>query len=187
MDPETVTTLLDRLRSGDDSASGRLYEMVQAELHSRARKLMGAAGPHTLQPTALVHEAWMRIERSGSSAGDREHFLAVASRAMRSVLIDHARAKQAAKRDGGERVLLDDALDVFAERVPDVLELNDELERLAEADPRSARVVELRFFGGLSIEDAASVLGVGHATVERDWRFARAWLSSRLTGEGDGA
>ncbi|MEO0651988.1 MAG: ECF-type sigma factor, partial [Planctomycetota bacterium] len=108
------------------------------------------------------------------------------AKAMRSVLVDHARARQARKRDGGARVLLDEALAVYSSRVPDVLELHDELERLAELDGRMARIVELRFFAGLSIEETADSLGIGHATVERSWQTARAWLRTRLEG-GDGS
>ena len=185
MNRPDATLLLERLREGDADAGAALFELVYGELRARAGALLGAGGGHTLQATALVNEAWMRLDRAGSTPENRAHFLAVAAKAMRSVLVDHARAKRARKRDGGERILLDEALVVYSSRVPDVLELHDELERLTALDARMARVVELRFFGGLSIDETARVLGVGHATVERAWQTARAWLRSRLTDGQD--
>jgi RNA polymerase sigma factor (TIGR02999 family) len=176
-----VTILLERLRGGDVAAADALYLAVYTELHARARRLLGSGAGHTLQATALVHEAWMRLDRAGTPSNDRGHFLAVAARAMRSVLVDHARAKASSRRQGSEvRILLDEALAVYEQRVPDLLELHEELERLAVLDPRLAKVVELRFFGGLSIAEVAEVLELGHATVERDWQAARAYLASRL-------
>ncbi|QDU65383.1 ECF-type sigma factor [Engelhardtia mirabilis] len=182
-----VTVLLQRLKGGDESAGEALFEVVYGDLHDRARRMLGSGAGHTLQATALIHEAWLKLDHAGSDPGDRGHFLAIAAKAMRSVLVDHARAKSAAKRpDSRQRVLLDEALAVYADRVPDVLELNDELDRLAELDARLARIVELRFFGGLSIAETADVMQLGHATVERGWQSARAWLASRLGPDGAG-
>lgn len=181
MRQDDVTVLLQRLKGGDESAGQALFEVVYGDLHGRAQRMLGGGAGHTLQATALIHEAWLKLDHAGARPNDRGHFLAVAAKAMRSVLVDHARAKAAAKRpSSGARVLLDEALAVYSTRVPDVLELHDELERLAELDERSARIVELRFFGGLSIAETADVLGLGHATVERGWQSARAWLASRL-------
>lgn len=186
MNAPNATILLERLKDGDPSAGEALFELVYGDLRARAGALIGRDAGHTLQATALVNEAWMRIDKAGSTPDNRAHFLAVAAKAMRSVLVDHARARNARKRDGGARVLLDEALAVYSSRVPDVLELHDELERLGELDERMARIVELRFFAGLSIEETAATLGIGHATVERTWQTARAWLRTRLEG-GDGS
>lgn len=190
MNPDPVQHLLERLQAGDPAAGEELFEIVYGDLHSRARRLLADSAPHTLQATALVHEAWLKLhgnEGAARNANDRAHFVAVAAKAMRSVLVDHARGKQALKRGGGNaRVILDEALAVYTSRVPDVIELHEELDKLQDLDERLARVVELRFFGGLSIAEAASVLGIGHATVERDWQAARAYLAGRL-GAGDDA
>jgi RNA polymerase sigma factor (TIGR02999 family) len=181
---DPVKLLLERVRAGDPDASAELFELVYGDLRSRARALMAGGVPQTLQTTALVHEAWMKLRGPGSEARDRAHFMAVAAKAMRSVLVDAARARGTLKR-GGNRMLLEEALNLHAERVPDVAELHSELERLAELDERLARIVEMRFFGGLTIEEVAEVLELGHATVERDWRAARAWLAARLAPEGE--
>ena len=159
-----------------------LFGVLYDELRRVARRYMGGQSPaHTLQPTALVHEAWMRVVKADEAVlEDRERFLAVAARAMRSVLVDSARRRNAQKRDGGERIPLEDILPSFEERAVDLVALDEALGQLAERSERAAQVVELRFFGGLSIEDTARVLNQSTATVERDWRSARAWLSSRL-------
>ena len=184
MTQRDVTVLLERLRGGDEDAGAALFQTLYGDLHARARRLIGPAAGHTLQATALVHEAWLKLDRAGVPDGDRGRFLAVAAR---SVLGDHARARAAEKRPGSRpRLVLDEALAVYAERVPDVLELHDELERLAELDPRGARIVELRFFGGLTIEETAEALELGHATVERGWQSARAYLATRLTDGSPG-
>jgi len=139
-------------------------------------------GPHhTLQPTALVHEAWMRL--TGGHFIDRGHFAAVAAKAMRSVLVDHARRRGTLKRGGGRvRAELDGVLALFNESSPDLLALDDALRRLGENDPELARIVELRFFGGLSIEETARVLASSTASVTRGWRVARMWLVRGLEG-----
>lgn len=183
---EDVTGLLGRVAAGDAAAEGRLYEALQAELRRIARAQLGArSGDHTLQPTALVNEAWLRMAKSGGAkAADRRVFLALAARAMRTALIDHARRKQAAKRNGSaSRVALDSSeldnealertLTLCNERGFDALDLDDALERIAKDEPRHAKLVELRFFGGLTREEAAEVLGVSRATAARDWELVR--------------
>src|SRR5262249_31683920 len=146
------------------------------------RYMSGERAHHTLQPTALIHEAWLRMlgERS-SEWNDRAHFLALAARAMRQVLIDHARRRDAGKRGGGEqRLALDAALEVYARRGPDLLVLEEALARLEQLDPQLGRIVELRFFGGASNEEAAVGLGVSTRTIERGWKTAQAWLRAEL-------
>lgn len=179
-DVATVTVLLQRMASGDARAADELLPLVYAELHELAASLMRGQGPdHTLQPTALIHEAWLRF--SGGSFDNREHFAAVAAKAMRSVLVDHARGKQTEKRGGAlERAPLDAVAEVFAERAPDMLALDGALERLARMDPELAKIVELRFFAGLSVEETARTLGSSTASVTRSWRVARMWLLREL-------
>lgn len=192
--PDPIGHLLERVRAGDEEASAELFELVYGDLRSRAQSLLSGGSPNTLQATALVHEAWLKLRGPADDFRDRSHFLAVAAKAMRSVLIDHLRARGALKRGGGRssedverRLLLEEAIEVYSSRVPDMLELHDELERLAELDERLAQLVELRFFGGLTVDEVAEVQGVGRATVERDWRAARAFLAARLRPEaGDG-
>lgn len=189
VDPSTqddsgdATLLLARLRSGDSAAEGRLYELLQEELRGLAQaQLNGSAGHHTLQPTALVNEAWVRLAKAaGTPPKDRAHFLAVAARAMRTALVDHARRKGAAKRGGsGRRESLDEALDrtlqLCVDRGIDPLDLDEALERLSRDEPRQARIIELRFFGGLTRLEVAEVLGISRATVARDWELARHFL-----------
>ena len=193
--PDPIGHLLERVRAGDEEASAELFELVYGDLRSRAQSLLSGGSPNTLQATALVHEAWLKLRGPADDFRDRSHFLAVAAKAMRSVLIDHLRARGALKRGGGRssedverRLLLEEAIEVYSSRVPDMLELHDELERLAELDERLAQLVELRFFGGLTVDEVAEVQGVGRATVERDWRAARAFLAARLRPEaGDGS
>jgi len=169
-----------RLLGGDaDDPS----ELVYAELRRLAAAfLRRERAGHTLQPTALVHEAWAKLARlSASHWQSRAHFLAVAARAMRRVLVNHALARQSLKRGGDRRqVTLDAPLRSPGGGV-DTLELHDAIERLADLDARKARLVEMRFFAGMSVEEVATVLGVSRSTVEADWRFARAWLSRELS------
>lgn len=170
--------------SGELPSPERLLRLAYDELRAIAqRHLRGERADHTLVPTALVHEAWMRLGDQGPF-NDRAHFLHAASRAMRHVLVDHARARAAEKRDAGVRVTFTDDLAGDAVSLTDVLTIDEALTRLGEAEPRWARVVELRFFAGLDVEEAAGVLGVSSATVKRDWRFARAWLARELGGPG---
>lgn len=156
--------------------------VVYAELRRRAEDyLRRERANHTLQPTALVHEAYAKLAASVQSGfRDRSHFIASTARAMREILVDHARARRSAKRGGDAgRVTLHDVA-TPAERGVDVLELHEALERLAALDARKARMVELRFFGGLSIDEIARELEVSHMTVSNDWRMAQAWLSREL-------
>lgn len=146
---------------------------------------------HTLQPTALVHEAWLKVQKAldgGSSLNDRNHFLSVASTAMRQVLVNHARDKKAQKRGGEQqRLPLDECLDAIQAETGDLGEWDELLAKLAAEHQRPARVVEMRVFGGMTIEQAAAALGVSPATVKVDWRFARAWLQRANEGPGVGA
>lgn len=183
-----VTTLLQVWGEGDETALNELLPLVYGELHRQAERFMRAqpAG-HTLQTTAVVHEAYLRLVDRGTGGAEwqgRAQFFALASRAMRSALIDHARARRSAKRGGALRQLTLRAVDDVAGSEPDVdvLALDEALTRLAALDPRQAQVVELRYFGGLSIDEAAETLDVSHATVERDWRTARLWLKRELEG-----
>ena len=178
-----VTALLLQWNDDGKEALDRLMPLVADELRQRAAGYLGRerAG-HTLQPTALVNELYLRLlERRQASWQGRAHFFAFAARVMRRILVDHARARDAAKR-GGEMitVTLDEALDVPIAAGVDLLALEDALERLAALDAEQARIVELRFFGGLSARETAEVLGVGEATVHRRWASARAWLYGQL-------
>lgn len=184
-----VTSLLHRIAAGQHDARGRLAELVYDELRAlAARQLRGARG-ETLQPTALVHEAWLKIQRAldhGADVRDRQHFLAIASKAMRQVLINHARDRKASKRGAGAaRVPLDECLDALEAEAGDVLELDDLLARFAAEHPRPAQIVELRVFGGMLVEEVARVLGLAESTVKLDWRFARAWLQKALPMRGE--
>ncbi len=182
-----VTRLLGRLSDGDTGAAGALLPLLYDELRRVAGRLMirERAG-HTLQPTALVHEAWMRLIDAGESSSwnNRAHFVSVAARAMRNVLVDHARRRNAEKRGGDhERVPLDSVLSYFEERSLGVIELSEAVDRLQEVDEQLARIVELRFFAGLTIDQTARVLAVSTPTVERGWRVARMWLREQLGGD----
>ena len=182
-----ITVYLQRMRGGDPRAAGELLPLVYEELRAMAGQMMRAERPgHTLQPTALVHEAWLKIDRAadgGIDVRDRQHFLAVAATAMRQVLVNHARDRRAQKRGGDAvRVPLDEHLDMLENRAGNLVELDDVLQQFAHAHPRPAQVVELRVFGGLTIEEAARVLGVADSTISEDWRFARVWLARRLPG-----
>ena len=179
-----VTQLLDRWRSGDDEALDRLIPLVHEELKRVARHHMRSerAG-HTLQPTALINEAYLRLIGLTNVAWDgRSHFFAVSAGIMRRILIDHARKRQAAKRGGNQaQVPIDESLSLFApERSEELLALDDALTRLAKLDPRQTQVVELRYFAGLTVDETAAVLGISPKTVKRDWAVARAWLRAEI-------
>lgn len=179
-----VSALLLTWRNGDRGALDRLVPLVHDELRRLAEQCMRGERPgHTLQPTALVHEAYLRLVDANIAWQDRAHFFAVAATTMRRVLVDHARAKGRAKRDG-KPVSLEDSLLVAADRADDFLVVNEALDRLAAQDARAARVVELHFFGGLTYEETAEALGISAATVDRDLRFARAWLHRELVEQG---
>lgn len=188
-----VTEIVTRLKDagGPDQASAEdLLPYVYDELRMLARRYLGRERPgHTLQPTALVHEAYIRlVDQSKMDWQGRTHFFAVGARVMRHLLIDHARGKGRAKRGGDRRkVTLADGLTPFGGLeldTEDLLALNEGLDRLAELDARQARVVELRFFGGLTVPEVALVLGVSKRTVEGDWAHARAWLKRELSRKG---
>jgi RNA polymerase sigma factor (TIGR02999 family) len=179
-----ITALLARYRDGDRDAFDRLLPMVYAELHGRAHRQLALRRPgDTLVTTALVHEAWLKLAGSAAQSwNDRIHFFAVASRAMRQILVDAARRKTAGKRGGGARALSLDPADLATpDRAEELVALDEALTRLAALDDRLARTVELRFFGGLSVEETAEALGVSPRTVKRDWRAARAFLYDAVT------
>jgi RNA polymerase sigma factor (TIGR02999 family) len=177
-----VTQLLVRWKDGDEAAVGELVPVVYGELRRLAQYyLQGERPGHTLQATALVHEAYVRL--IGGEAPDvhnRDHFFAVAARLMRQVLVDHARARNAAKRDGGVRLSLSDIAGMPVATDEELLALDHALEELARIDERQMKIVELRFFGGLSSEATARVLGISRATVDRDWSTARLWLHREI-------
>jgi len=183
-----ITLLLTRSQRGDRDATDALLPLVYDELHALAQSYFRSQpSGHTLQPTALVNEACVRLlGRDGAAWNDRAHFFAVAASAMRQILVNHAQAKRAAKRGGGRaRVTLADTDAVSHPPAVDLIDLDDALGELQREHERMARVVELRYFGGLTVPEAAEALGVSRSTVEADWRFARAWLLDRL-GESGG-
>jgi RNA polymerase sigma factor (TIGR02999 family) len=179
-----VTRLLERAREGDSSALAQVLPLVYEELRRIAHGKMRRQGPAgTLQTTALVHEVYLRLVGRESPWESRAQFFGVAARAMRSILVDHARARKAAKRGGAvERECFHEALAWFEDRSIDVIALDEALDTLERDEPRQRRLVALRFFAGLSTEDAAAMLGVSTATAERDWTVARAWLKLQLAG-----
>ena len=181
-EPSEVTALLSAHQGGDRSALDRLAPLVYRELRALAPKLAGAPHRgHTLQPTALVHEAWIKLAGGLNHVEGREHFFAVAAQAMRQVLMDHARSARTLKRGGDKRaVTLNEALDGESSNEINLIVLDDSLTRLSQLMPRHARVVELRFLGGLTIEETARVLGVSKGTVDSDWAMARSWLGREL-------
>jgi RNA polymerase sigma-70 factor (ECF subfamily) len=177
--PQQVTMLLSAWRSGSSDAEDRLFQLVYEDLHRVASRCMARERPgHTLQATALVNEAYMRlIDIEQIHWQDRAHFFAVAARVMRHILVDRARARHFQKRGGAaERISLDEALLVTKRHGPDLVALNDALSALASLDKRKSQVVELRFFGGLTFDETADVLGVSSDTVLRDWKMAKVWL-----------
>ena len=178
--PESVTALLQAWNAGDEEAGRHLMPLVYGELRRRAAGfLRRERHDHTLQPTALVHEAYLRLVGRHEPWRNRSQFFGIASNLMRQILVDHARRRGAAKRDG-VKVTIDEAVLPAAEREVDLVRLDDALLELAALDPRQGRLVELRYFGGLTLEEAAEVLGVSVATLKRDWTLARAWLFDRL-------
>jgi RNA polymerase sigma factor (TIGR02999 family) len=181
--PRDVSQLILSWRNGDKAALDEMSEVLYKELRRLARHVLSAERPnHTLQPTGLVHEAYLRlVAQKDVDWRNRAHFLGVAAGMMRRILINHAEARNAAKREGyAGAIALDDTLGVFTNPQVDLLELNRSLEQLAKLDPQQGRVVELRYFGGLSIQETAEVLGISPATVKREWSPARLWLLQRL-------
>lgn len=181
-----ATQCVQRLTAGDRRAADELLPLVYAELHAIATARLRRERPdHTLQPTALVNEVYLKlVSQDAAELSGRAHFLAVATDAIRRILIDHARIRSADKRRApGARISLSEDLDAAQTRELDLLCLDEALGRLAALNPRQARVVELRFFGGLSAEETARVLNISENTVKGDWRVARAWLATQLTPE----
>src|SRR5262245_24034160 len=178
-----VTQLLQRWSGGDSRALDELTPLVYSEVRNLARSYLRRERPnHTLQATALVNEAYLRlVDQRRVQWKNRAHFFGIAAQVMRRVLVDHARMRKAEKRGSGETPLvLDEALDVRADRNLDLVQLDDALDALAALDPRQAKIVELRFFGELSIEETAEVVKLSPATVKREWAAARAWLRREL-------
>jgi RNA polymerase sigma factor (TIGR02999 family) len=184
-----ATLLLQRIESGDESATDELLPLVYDELHGLAAQLMREQRKdHTLQATALLHEAYLKLvdKDARSSYESHAHFLAVAAKAMRNVLIDHARRRAAEKRGGGrEPITLAQVAEVFEDRAPDLLALDEALTRLSAMDESLGRIVELRFFGGLTVEETSRVLGVSEPTIIRGWRVARMWLERELETDSE--
>lgn len=181
-----VTTLLAAWGKGDQSALNELMPLVYNELHRIARRAWSWQNQgNTLQPTALIHEAFLKLAGSdNTSFQNRGHFMAVACTAMRQILVNHALSHRAAKRgSGGIAVSLDDVQLAVHQEAEEVVALHEALDRLQAVDPRKSKVVEMRYFGGLSIEEIAEALGVSVITVNRDWRLARAWLNREMSGE----
>lgn len=177
------TALLQRARAGDAAAGHEVFEAVYDELRRAARAIHAGAGA-TLQPTALVHEAWFKLAPHLANLSGRVHFLAVAGKAMRQVLADHARSQRRDKRGGAWAcVELDEGLVAARAPDPDLLELHERIEQLERLNERHARVVEMRVFAGMRASEVAEVLGVSKDTVEADWNMARAWLARRSRTE----
>jgi RNA polymerase sigma factor (TIGR02999 family) len=179
-----VTQLLGDLRNGRPAAASQLIPLVYDELHRLARVQMRHERPdHTLQATALVHEAYLRLVHDAEKSWqNRAHFIGVAAQVMRRILIDHARARRAAKREGVlQQVPLEECSLMTDAQSEQLVAINEALDRLAQFDPRQSRVVELRFFGGLTVDETAEALGVSVKTVTREWRLARAWLHREVS------
>jgi RNA polymerase sigma factor (TIGR02999 family) len=188
--PEEVTRLLREWSEGNEAAFDQLMPLVYTELHRIASRYMAAQKPgHTLQTTALIHEACIRLACDpGKQWANRAHFFRVAAKCMRQILVDYARARHAAKRFGsGEReVRLDEGVIVSGEHITEIVALDDALKDLAKLNPRQSEVVELKYFGGLTVEEIAKALSVSPETVMRDWRAAKAWLYRELSNVSSG-
>ena len=179
-----VTELLIAWSGGDNDALQKLMPLVHAELYRLARREMrGEREGHTLQTTALVNEAYLRlVNLHGVPWNGRAHFFAISARLMRRILVDHARSRRYLKRGGGAPIVrFDEAITVSSQSTTDLVALDDALLALAEIDPRKSQVIELRFFGGLTVDETAAALDISPGTVMRDWRLARAWLLKELT------
>lgn len=181
-DSEQVTRLLQAMRSGEAGVAEALLPLLYQELHRLAKSYMRRERPdHTLQPTALIHEAYLRLAQEEVDWTSRQHFIGVAAHTMRRVLVDYARAHRAERRGGGmRRVELADELAFSANRLDEVMAIDEALARLSQVNARQAQVVELRYFGGLSVEEIAPVLGIAPRSVKRDWSLARLWLFREL-------
>ncbi len=183
--PTEITNLLVKWSQGDKDALAELTPILYDELRRVARRVVRHEPQNlTLQPTDLVHEAFIRLtDQTRLTSRDRAHFLALAARAMRQILIDHWRRRRAAKRGGGIKIPLEAGDDVAAASSPEITALDDALRALEKIDPRKAKIIELRYFGGMSAAEIAEVIGVSTATVGREIRFAQAWLYRELKGE----
>ncbi|HKE02627.1 MAG TPA: sigma-70 family RNA polymerase sigma factor [Blastocatellia bacterium] len=180
-DPQQITQLLLAWGQGNEAARDQLIPLIYDELRRLARKHLRRERPgHTLQTSALVNEAYLRMAGQSVSWQGRAHFFGIAARLMRQILVDHARLRDNAKHGGDWRRVSLDAADVGQDQTTDILALDEALQALAQMSPQQSRVIELRFFGGLTIAETAEVLGVSHSTVEREWRVARAWLWREL-------
>lgn len=180
---QSVTLLLQRFTNGDKQAEGELLAEIYPELRRIAHRCMSRErAQHTLQPTALIHEAYLRLAGQDDPFQNRTHFLAVAARVMRQVLVDHARARIADKRGGGmDQITLEEPLVAGSPHTLEILFVHEALEELERLDARQARIVELHFFGGLTMEEIARVVHLSERTTKRDWSMARAWLKMKLT------
>ncbi len=187
MQSQVFTELLVRWKKGDQDALKALIPIVYKELHDLAhRYLQRERSNHTLRSTALVHEAYLRLANQGpADTENHAHFVGIAARLMRQILVDYARTRKAAKRGPDCKVQLEEALALPKAKSADVIALDDALTDLARMDEQQSRIVELRFFGGLTTEETAQVLGVSTSTVKRDWNVAKAWLTREMTRAGD--
>lgn len=181
-DSTSITLLLNDLQGGSPEALDRLLPLVYDELRAVAsRHLQGERPDHTLQATALVHEAFLRlVDQREVTWQNRAHFFGVAAQLMRRILVDYARKANAAKRGGGKLVPLEEGMEIPVDEPSDLLRIDEALDTLAQMDPRQARVVELRFFSGLTVEETAEAMGISPATVKREWAAAKAWLEHEL-------
>jgi RNA polymerase sigma factor (TIGR02999 family) len=184
--PDEITQLLHAWTAGDSAALDKLMPLVYTDLHRTAQRYMARERTgHTIQPTALIHEVYFRlIDSQAANWHDRAHFFAVCARMMRRILTDFARSRRSLKRGGGANpLLIDESLDARKEAPTDLIALDDALNGLARVDPRKGQVVELRFFGGLSVQETAEVLKTSTETVKRDWNLAKLWLLREMSGE----
>jgi RNA polymerase sigma factor (TIGR02999 family) len=186
---QPVSELLAKWQAGDEEAFRALVPQLYKELRRLAHHYLQKERPdHTLQATALVHEAYLRLTRQGPiHFENRAHFLAVSAQLMRQILVEHARRRRAAKRDGGYKVTLEGAESLLKEPAVDLMALDDALKGLARLDPRQSQIVELRFFGGLTMEETAQELKISAATVKREWATARLWLHHEMRGQALGS
>jgi RNA polymerase sigma factor (TIGR02999 family) len=187
--PEDVTQLLIKWSKGDKAALDELMPVVHSELRRLARRYMARERPgHTLQTTALINEAYLRlVDQQGVEWQDRTHFFAVAAQVMRHILVDHARKYQSDKRGAGaQKIPLDDLVVANQQRAAELVTLDEALDDLAALDPRQSQIVELRFFGGLTVEETAEVMKIAPITVMREWRTAKAWLRDKCSDLGAG-
>jgi RNA polymerase sigma factor (TIGR02999 family) len=186
--PQPISELIEKWKTGDREAVNALFPLIYQELHSVAHWYMRGERPgHTLQTTALVHEAYLRLAQQGPfQTQSRQHLVAMAAMLMRQILVDSARTYRAEKRGAGLKVQLNEELDVAGNHDTDIIALDDALNDLSRLDPQQGRIVELRCFGGLTVEETASVLGISTATTKREWSMAKAWLTRELRRGSDG-